>query len=222
MILVLCASKLDIYTRSVAITVLHAGSLLFIYVARNEDWVLRQKEDWGYVSIMARFFQKWIRNTFNLKVTIHADILPVIPGRIFDRMSVSYLARDHSTRGKSIYHFYLAYFKPFWTDCQTEGYSSDNFGMVYWDRPKGSLSHPERIRYFADKNCIKISHLISHEIMRMMGKPRRVYFDAIHDLWQKHMEGIIPFLRFNEGFDSVSMGDSYHFATVDLRKISAV
>jgi hypothetical protein len=195
-------------------------SLFFIYVSKNEDWVLRQKEDWGYVSIMTRFFQKWIRNAFSLKLNTNADILPVIPGRIFDRMSVSYLARDHSTRGKSIYHFYLAYFKPFWTDCQTEGYCSDNFGMVYWDRPKNTLSNSERIKFFADKNCIKISHLISHEIMRMMGKPRRIYFDAIHDLWQKHTEGGLPFLLFNERFESVAIGERYHFATVDLSKIS--
>ncbi len=169
---------------------------------------------------MARFFQKWIRSAFSLKINTNADILPVIPGRIFDRMSVSYLARDHSTRGKSIYHFYLSYFKPFWTDCQTEGYSSDNFGMVYWDRPKNSLSNSERIKFFADKNCTKISHLISHEIMRMMGKPRRTYFEAIHDLWQKHTEGDLPFLLFNERFESVAIGERYHFATVDLRKIS--
>jgi hypothetical protein len=199
---------------------LHTLSLFFIYVSKNEDWVLRQKEDWGYVSIMARFFQKWIRGAFSLKINTNADILPVIPGRIFDRMSVSYLARDHSTRGKSIYHFYLSYFKPFWTDCQTEGYSSDNFGMVYWDRPKNSLSNSERIKFFADKNCTKISHLISHEIMRMMGKPRRTYFEAIHDLWQKHTEGDLPFLLFNERFESVAIGERYHFATVDLSKIS--
>jgi hypothetical protein len=199
---------------------LHTLSLFFIYVSKNEDWVLRQKEDWGYVSIMARFYQKWIRGAFSLKINANADILPVIPGRIFDRMSVSYLARDHSTRGKSIYHFYLSYFKPFWTDCQTEGYSSDNFGMVYWDRPKNSLSNSERIKFFADKNCTKISHLISHEIMRMMGKPRRTYFEAIHDLWQKHTEGDLPFLLFNERFESVAIGERYHFATVDLSKIS--
>jgi hypothetical protein len=171
---------------------------------------------------MTRFFQRWIRNAFNLKIDMNADILPVIPGRIFDRMSVSYLARDHSTRGKSIYHFYLAYFKPFWTDCQTEGYTSDNFGMIYWDRPKNTLSDSERIRFFADKNCIKISHLISHEIMRMLGKPRRIYFDAIHDLWQKHIDGDLPFLFFNERFESVSRGDTYHFATVDLSNISTL
>jgi hypothetical protein len=201
---------------------LHPVSLFFIYVSKNEEWVQRQKEDWRYVLAMTRFFQRWIRNAFNLKIDMNADILPVIPGRIFDRMSVSYLARDHSTRGKSIYHFYLAYFKPFWTDCQTEGYTSDNFGMIYWDRPKNTLSDSERIRFFADKNCIKISHLISHEIMRMLGKPRRIYFDAIHDLWQKHIDGVLPFLFFNERFESVARCDTYHFATVDLSNISTL
>ena len=47
--------------------------------------------------------------TFDLDLTVEADILPVIPGRVFDRMSISYLERDHKERGRSIYHFYLTY-----------------------------------------------------------------------------------------------------------------
>lgn len=199
-----------------------AERLYFIYVAKNEDWLLRQKEDWDYVFLMSRFFQKWIKKSFDIRLPVSADILPVIPGRIFDRMSVSYLSRDHSARGKSTYHFYLAYFKPLWTDCQTEGYSSDNFGMVYWDRPKGGLSNAERIKYFADRNCLKISHLLAHELMRMLGRPRKLYFDEVHKLYQKHVDGKFPVMHFSERFDPVLKGESYHFATIDIKKISEI
>src|SRR5687768_18262024 len=53
---------------------------------------------------------------------------------------------------KTIYHFYLAYFKPLWTDCQTEGYSTDNFCMVLWKRPTNSLSDNERDRFLDRKS----------------------------------------------------------------------
>lgn len=169
---------------------------------------------------MSRFFQHWMKKSFNLKIPVYADILPVIPGKIFDRMSVSYLARDHSSRGKSIYHFYLAYIKPFWTDCQTEGYSSDNFGMIFWERPKETSSSIERIKFFAETNCVKISHLLSHEIMRMMGKSRKVYFDAVHELCEKHRGGMLPCLYFNDRFDLVSNNEFYHFSTIDIKKMA--
>lgn len=169
---------------------------------------------------MSRFFQKWIKRSFNVRLPVSADILPVIPGRVFDRMSISYLARDHSERGKSVYHFYLAYFKPFWTDCQTEGYSSDNLGIVYWSRPKEKISNAERIKYFADKNCVKISHLITHEVLRMAGNSRKIYFDAVHKLFQKHIDGKYPVLHFNEHFDPVAITETYHFATIDVKKIT--
>lgn len=198
---------------------LYSQCLFFIYVSKNDEWLLRKNEDWDYVSLMSRFFQHWLKKSFNLKMPVNADILPVIPGKIFDRMSVSYLARDHLSRGKSIYHFYLAYFKPFWTDCQTEGYSSDNFGMIYWERPGEGSSAAERIKFFAEKNCVKISHLLSHEIMRMTGKSRKVYFDAVHEIYEKHKGGKLPCLYFNERFDLVSRNELYHFSTIDVKKI---
>jgi hypothetical protein len=117
--------------------------------------------------------------------------------------------------------FEAAYFKPFWTDCQTEGYSSDNFGMIYWERPKGlSSTSVERIKFFAETNCVKISHLLSHEIMRMMGKSRKIYFDGVHELCEKHRRGKLPFLYFNDRFDLVPNTESYHFSTIDIKKMA--
>jgi len=151
-------------------------------VAKNEEWQQRQKDDWDYVYSMARFYHWWIKHYFHMDFTVDADILPVIPGKLFDRMSVNYLVRDHNQRGKTIHHFYLAYFKPFWTDCQTEGYSSENFGMIYWGRPDTISSDIQCAKFFADTNCAKVSHVLSHELMRIKGKKRKEYFDMIHDL----------------------------------------
>jgi hypothetical protein len=153
----------------------------------------------------------------NLKVK--ADILPVIAGKLFDRMSISYLARDHIDRDKTTYHFYLTYFKPFWTDCRTEGYSSENFGIAYWERSKNPLSDLDRIRFYADKNCAKVSHVLTHEILRIIGKSRKVYFDAVHELWDKHMYEETPFQYFNNKFELVSNKESYSFVTINPKRI---
>ena len=195
--------------------------LFFIYVAKNDEWQQRQKEDWNYVSSMTRFYHWWIKHNFNIDFSVETDILPVIPGRFFDRMSLGYLTRDHNERGKTIYHFYLAYFKPVWTDCQTEGYSTDNFCMVQWKRPNSSVSDSERARFFADNNCANISHLLSHEIIRMRGKKRKEYFDAIHDLWDQHIYNGLPLVYYNERFIKVSKNASYRFVTLDTNKLSA-
>jgi hypothetical protein len=189
-------------------------------VAKNNEWQQRQKEDWNYVSSMTRFYHWWIKHHFNIDFTVEADILPVIPGRLFDRMSVSYLARDHNERGKTVYHFYLAYFKPLWTDCQIEGYSTENFCMVLWKRPTNSISDSERDRFFADTNCADISHLLCHEIIRMKGKKRKEYFDAIHDLWDQHIYKGLPLVYYNERFRKVSKNTPYRFVTLDTNKLS--
>jgi len=194
-------------------------TLFFIYVAKNEDWIRLQNEDWYYVSLMSRFFHNWIKRSFDTSVKIKADILPVIPGRLFDRMSISYLSRDHSQRDKMTYHFYLTYFKPFWTDCRTEGYSSENFGIAYWERSKDPQTDLDRMKFYADKNCAKISHILTHEMLRMKGEKRKVYFDMVHELWDKHVYETIPFQYFNNKFERVSKNESYSFVTIDPKRI---
>ena len=193
--------------------------LFFIYVAKNEEWQQRQKDDWDYVYSMARFYHWWIKHYFHMDFTVDADILPVIPGKLFDRMSVNYLVRDHNQRGKTIHHFYLAYFRPFWTDCQTEGYSSENFGMIYWGRPDTISSDIQCAKFFADTNCAKVSHVLSHELMRIKGKKRKEYFDMIHDLWNRHVYKDLSYNYYNERFIRVSQGSPYRFATLDISQL---
>jgi hypothetical protein len=180
--------------------------LFFIYVAKEQEWRQRQSEDWDYVSSLSRFFRWWIKRCFDMDFTVEADILPVIPGRLFDRMSISYLQRDHKDRGKSIYHFYLAYFKPLWTDCPTEAYSSENFGMVQWKRlqNESTISDRERIKFLADANCANISHVLAHEVLRMKGRKRKEYFDSIHELMDRHIYNDLPYIYFNDRFNRVS------------------
>ncbi len=195
--------------------------LFFIYVAKNKDWIRLQNEDWYYVSLMSRFFHQWIKRSFDVNLKVKADILPVIPGMLFDRMSLSYLSRDHIDRDKTTYHFYLTYFKPFWTDCRTEGYSSENFGVAYWERSKNPLSDLDRIRFYSDKNCARVSHVLTHEILRMMEKSRKVYFDEVHELWDKHIYEQLPFQYFNNKFELVSNKESYRFVTIDPKRIKS-
>ncbi len=194
--------------------------LFFIYVAKNEEWKKRQEEDWDYVSSMARFFKWWIRHEFNEDYSVDADILPVISGKIFDRMSLAYLLRDHRDRGDSTFHFYLTDFKPLWTDCRFEGYHSDSFGLTLWSRPKVFSSDPEKNnRYFADNNCSKISHVLSHEILRRQTKKRKTYFDQVHKLWDLHTRGSVPFLYYNSRFNRVTKNSEYKFVTIDIEKL---
>jgi hypothetical protein len=196
--------------------------LFFIYVSKHNEWQEREKTDWDYVYSMARFFHWWIRRLFNIDFNLQADILPVVPGKLFDRMSVAYLMRDHKERGSNVYHFYLAYFKPFWTDCGTEGYSADNFGMVEWKRPSNTCVDSMRSKYFADVNCPKVSHLISHEVLRTKGNKRKEYFDAVHDLWNRHLHEGLPYLYYNERFTEVSKNSTYKYVTLDIKRLRSI
>jgi len=194
--------------------------LFFIYVAKNDEWKERYEKDWTYVSSMTRFFRWWIKREFNVNMTIEADILPVITGKIFDRMSIAYLLKDHSDRGDSIFHFYLAYFRPWWSDCRLDVYHADNFGLATWRRPKIFSSLDEQNeKYFADNNCAKISHVLCHEFLRRQGKKRKVYFDGIHKLWYSHTSNSIPFVYYDRQFRKVSKSDGYRFITMDLTKL---
>ena len=194
---------------------LKADKLFFIYVAKNKEWQERQQEDWGYVSSMSRFFKWWARRYFDIELRVEADILPVIPGKLFDRMSLAYLIRDHSDRGNDVYHFYLAYFKPFWTDCNTEGYTAENLGIAWWQRPDDGASETKRYAFYADKNCPRVSHVLAHEFLRMKGRTKKDYFGKVHDLWDSHVYKDHQFLHFDNQFKRVRKEDSYHFVTLD-------
>lgn len=193
--------------------------LFFIYVSKDEEWKKRYQEDWNYVSSMTRFFKWWIKHEFNEDLSVDVDILPVIPGKLFDRVNLAYLLRDHKERGLSIFHFYLAYFKSWWSDCRTEGYHSNNFGLVTWFRPKTFSSDFKNEKYFANNNCAKISHVLCHELIRRKGKKRKIYFDQVHNVWDMHVKEEMPFLYYNKQFNRVSRDSEYKYVTIDTSKI---
>ncbi|HEX2614516.1 MAG TPA: hypothetical protein VHL10_03420, partial [Nitrososphaera sp.] len=185
--------------------------IFFIYVAKNNEWEKMQEQDWGYVSTMARFYHWWAKRYFDISLPVEADILPVIPGLLFDRMSVAYLVRDHSERNKDVYHFYLSYFKPFFTDCNTEGYTAENIGISWWQRPADGTSETKRYAFYADKNCPRVSHVLAHELLRIKGKTKKNFFGKVHELWDKHSTDVLPYLYFDSQFKRVNKEDSYKF-----------
>ena len=164
---------------------------------------------------MSRFFKWWSKRYFDVEMPVEADILPVIPGRLFDRMSLAYLIRDHEERGNDVLHFYLAYFKPFWTDCNTEGYTSKNLGIAWWQRPADDKSETERIEIFVEKKFPRVSHILAHEMLRVTGKTKKQYFGKVHDIWDKHVYDNLPFLYFDSHFKKVNKDNSHRFATID-------
>ena len=137
------------------------------------------------------------------------------PGKLFDRASVAYLIKDHSERGQDTFHFYLAYFKPLFTDCNTEGYTAPSIGIAWWQRPKGNLSEIQRYGFYADNNCPRVSHVLAHELLRIKGKTKKDFFGEVHELWDKHLYNVEPFLYFDNQFKRVSGEDSYRFVTLN-------
>jgi hypothetical protein len=194
---------------------LKADRLFFIYTAKEKDWRQMESEDWMYVSAMTRFFKWWTRRYFEISLPVQADILPVVPGKLFDRMTVAYLIRDHSERGQDTFHFYLAYFKPLFTDCNTEGYTAPGIGIAWWQRPAASMSEIQRYRFYADNNCPRVSHILAHELLRMKGKTKMDFFGKVHELWDKHIYKYEPFLYFDSQFKRVGSEDSYRFVTIN-------
>ena len=92
--------------------------------------------------------------------------------------------------------------------------------MATWHRPKPPHSSSGgNEKYFADNNCAQISHVISHEFLRRSGKKRKIYFDGIHNLWSRHLDGSVPFLYYNRQFKMVSKSSEYRYVTIDLTKL---
>jgi hypothetical protein len=160
-----------------------ADRLFLIYVAKEKEWQQMELEDWGYVSAMARFFRWWAQRYFGISLSVHADILPIVPGKLFDRTSIAYLIRDHSERGQ--------------------------------ERPAGNLSEIQRYSFYADNNCPRVSHVLAHELLRMKGKTKKDFFGKVHEIWDRHVYNVEPFLYFDNQFKRVSGVDSYRFVTLN-------
>ena len=109
--------------------------LHFIFVIKEEDLGKRDKE-FEYIEKMSKFYQIWIKKNFSKEFDVKCDQLTTKPRSLLQKLDTHTLLKDHTQRGEEIYHFYLCHFRPLWTDCTCEGYSAENFGMIYWNMPK--------------------------------------------------------------------------------------
>lgn len=185
--------------------------LHFIFVIKEEDRGKRQFE-FEYVKKMSQFYKKWIKDKFDKDYEVQCDELITTPRNILQRLDTHTLLRDHQQRGNDVYHFYLTHFKPWWTDCTCEGYHAENFGMVFWQRPK----EPNDTLFLAEKNCTTVSHELLHELLRISGHKK--FIQAVHDIWTKHLFEQLEFEQFGEDFQKTN--DKPTFLTMDTSQLN--
>lgn len=180
--------------------------LHFIFLIKEEDLESRKKE-FEYIQKMAEFYKFWIKKKFSKDFEIQCDEMTVKKRSIIQRVDIHSLVKDHMQRGKDIYHFYLCYFRPFWTDCTCEGYHAENFGMVWWNQPKD----PADVEFLATKNCPLVSHELAHELLRQARNKQ--FVEDVHDVWAKHFHADLPFEQYDENFDKTKKNPM--FLTID-------
>lgn len=180
--------------------------LHFIFVIKDSELGKRDKE-FDYVKKMTQFYKIWIKNNFAKDFDVQCDEMITKPRGLLEKLDTGTLLKDHRGRGEEIYHFYLCHFKPMWTDCTCEGYYAENFGMIWWQEPK---DHDDLL-FLAEKNCTKVSHEISHELLRQNGNKQ--YIDLVHDVWTKHLFSDLPFEQYDNDFKKTN--DKPLFLTLD-------
>ena len=185
--------------------------LHFIFVIKKED-LQKRKFEFEYIKKMAQFYKVWIYEKFGKKYEIKCDELITESRSILQRIDTHTLVRDHQQRGKDIYHFYLTYFKPLWTDCTCDGYHAENFGLVFWQKPK----EENDTLFLAEKNCTTVSHELLHEQLRLLG--RKKFIQEVHDIWTKHFYEQLEFEQYGEDFKKTE--DKPMFLTIDTSQLN--
>jgi hypothetical protein len=185
--------------------------LHFIFVVK-EDELEQRKWEFEYITKMAQFYKKWIEDAFSQKMDVQADEMIVKPGRRFGILDVPTMLEDHQSRGEDIFHFYLTYFRPLWTDCTCEGYFTDNFGMIWWQK---SLQKDDT-KFLMDLNCTKVSHELAHEFLRQKGYKN--YKELVHEIWDKHLFASLPFEYYGVDYRKTPQKNAL-FATIDTSSL---
>ncbi len=184
--------------------------LHFIFLVKEEE-LEKRKWEFNYVTNMAQFYKTWIEKTFSREVVVQTDEMVQRSGNRFNLVDVPTILEDHKSRGENIFHFYLTYFRPLWTDCTCEGYFAENFGMIWWEKSK----QKDDINFLMERNCPKVSHELAHEFLRQLGY--KSYKEIVHEIWDKHIFASLPFEHY----------DSHHkksekdplFATIDTTSL---
>jgi len=184
--------------------------LHFIFLVKEEE-LEQRKWEFEYVTKMAHFYKTWIDEIFSRKVDVQSDEMIVRSARRFGIIDVPTILEDHRRRGEDVFHFYLTYFRPLWTDCTCEGYFSDNFGMVWWQKsPK-----KDDLNFIMEKNCTKVSHELAHEFLRQKGYEN--YKELVHEIWDKHLFASLPFEHYDA--DHKKAQKNPLFATLDTSSL---
>ncbi len=184
--------------------------LHFIFVVKEKELEDRNQE-FEYVKQMGQFYKVWIKNHFSKDFQIQCDQMITRQKNILQKLDTHNLIKDHNQRGKEIYHFYLCHFRPTWTDCTCEGYFAENFGMVYWQKPKDQNDK----LFLAEKNCTAVSHEIAHELLRQAKYKK--YLEDVHEIWTRHFYANLSFEQYDENFQKTETKPS--FLTLDLSGI---
>ena len=167
-----------------------------------------RKDEFEYVKQMAQFYKIWIKENFSKEVDVKCDEMVTHKRSIFDRLDTHTIVKDHKSRGEETYHFYLCHFRPTWTDCTCEGYHAENFGMIFWQKPKEKFDS----LFLAEKNCTTVSHELAHELLRQANYKR--YVQDVHDVWMKHFHADLPFAQYDQNFKKTD--DKPMFLTIDI------
>ena len=184
--------------------------LHFIFVIKDSDLGQRQKE-FDYVKQLAQFFKIWIKENFDKEFDTQCDEMITKPRGFLQKLDTSTLLKDHSTRGEHIFHFYLCHFRPFWTDCTCEGYHAENFGMIWWQKPKNK----DDLTFIVEKNCTTISHELAHELLRQ--NKNKNFIELVHDVWTQHLFANLPFQQYDKNFEKTN--NKPLFLTIDVSKL---
>ena len=184
--------------------------LHFIFLVKEEELEAR-KWEFEYVEKMAGFYKSWIESVFSQKVEVKSDEMIVRSGGRFRIMDTPVILEDHISRGEGIFHFYLTYFRPIWTDCTCEGYFAENFGMVWWQK---SLKKDD-IEFLREKNCPTVSHELAHEFLRKA--KYKNYKELVHEIWDRHLFASVPFEHYDAAYKRTDK-DSL-FATIDTSSL---
>ena len=185
-------------------------NLHFIFLIKQEDLKSRTIE-FEYIKEMAAFFGFWTHKIFDVQFDVYSDIMVSAPRGLLQRADTHLLLQDHEQRGNDIYHFYLTYFRPLWTDCTCEGYHAENFGMVWWQRP----ARGDDIPFMAQTNCPVVSHILTHELLRQRGV--RKYIPIVHDVWTEHLFADLPFVGYDADYRQVKSNP--RFLTMDTSSL---
>ncbi|GFN39805.1 MAG: conserved hypothetical protein [Marine Group I thaumarchaeote] len=182
--------------------------LNFIFLNKIND-LERRFAEFDYIKKMGEFYKFWIKKNFSKSFDVQCDQMIVHERGFLRRLDIDSLLEDHRKRGEEIYHFYLSFFRPLWTDCiGCEGYYAENFGMVLWDEPDDKND----VSFLAEKNCTKVSHELAHELLRQEGNKQ--YMELVHDVWDKHLFASLSYEHYNSNFEKTTQNKAL-FSTIN-------